>query len=170
MKKNKVTILFILLFISSLFVTFIFTQNQSDNLEKNQLQFRKEKANLVLDKLSKKEAGIYYFGFPECPWCQELQPMLEELLEFSQKEAYYIDIHDENFTKSDRAKLEKFYEESTGEKGLAVPFLVAINSFKDVETNVGTVEGHDASQEKMTENQDEKLLQKISDMIVFAEG
>ncbi|MDE1809283.1 hypothetical protein CS331_021470 [Klebsiella pneumoniae subsp. pneumoniae] len=37
-----------------------------------------------------RQQGIYYFGFPTCPWCLELLPILDKELEKESMNAYAV--------------------------------------------------------------------------------
>ncbi|MDE5758648.1 MAG: hypothetical protein K2H85_08560, partial [Allobaculum sp.] len=42
-----------------------------------------------------KQSGLLYFGFPNCPWCQEVVPILHELASQADVPVYYIQTRDE---------------------------------------------------------------------------
>ena len=42
--------------------------------------FVHEDSEQIIHKLVRKKEGIYYFGFPTCPWCVELLPVFNEVL------------------------------------------------------------------------------------------
>lgn len=112
--------------------------------------------------LEEKQEGLYYIGFPTCPWCISVTPILEEALSESNKTMYYLDKHSDKMTEALEERLTKWDNAlsvdltSGKEHGPQyVPFIVAIDKNGTITTHTGTVEGHQPSERGLTE--DEKL-------------
>ncbi|WEG72643.1 hypothetical protein OL234_06550 [Vagococcus intermedius] len=50
--------------------------------------FIKKNSSLVIESLVKNKAGIYLFGFNDCPWCKELSPIFKEILITNHEQAF----------------------------------------------------------------------------------
>ena len=127
--------------------------------------FVHEDSEQIIHKLVRKKEGIYYFGFPTCPWCVELLPVFNEVLSEHKKTAFVVNVRDKNYTNRQNGVLEKFYKQYTGEDGLSVPFVVAIDKNANVKVHVGTVDDHDASKKRLTSVRKEELINVLSDLI-----
>ncbi len=127
----------------------------------------------AVSMLKNKESGIFYFGYPDCPWCLEALPIMQETAASLGQNIYYVATRDEerNVLYSDEEVdiiLEYVGEyEDTDEEGnlhLYVPLVVKVNNGEVVGGNLGTVEGHDAHERKMTEEEKKQLSQIYLEM------
>ena len=132
MKLGLFIILFVIIFGGSYIVTN--KLNGTSAYVDETAQLVKDNQDDVVSRLEAKEQGMYYFGFPTCPWCVELLPVLD--------------------------KEDKLY----------VPFVVAINSSGDVKVHVGMVDDHDATKDKMTKDQEQRLVKILDKMIAFSQS
>ncbi|MEQ9763292.1 hypothetical protein ABPS01_01210 [Streptococcus sp. ZJ151] len=124
----------------------------------------------TLSKMTSGQAGIYYYGFPECPWCQELVPVLERVLKEEEKTAFAVDIHDKQYSQTDSQTLKSFYQAQVKQENVSVPFLVAISEAGEVRTHVGTVDGHNAKTAKMTKEQQEELAKTLRELVILGQS
>lgn len=134
------------------------------------VQFVHRSPQNTLEKLKNKEAGVYYFGFPTCPWCIELLPVLDKELKKQNFTAYVVNTRAENYSDRDNNVLEKFFIERTDEKEVTVPFVVAINRKGAIQTHIGTVSTHDAKKREMTVSEKKDLERILFRMINFSKG
>jgi len=144
-----------------LVVTIFFSKNYMNNLLENE-----KDPEIVLENLRTNKRGVYIFGFDECPWCQQLFPILKTVLEQHKEPFYYIDTHGEKFTKNDREILKEYIVKNTQYDDVVVPLVVMVNADGSLQYHVGTLEGHDASKDKLTLTQEEELKKKIENMII----
>lgn len=72
--------------------TFSETLKEQYSLVKNEIYLEEIKQE-NLEQFLKHGSGILFFGFPECPWCQEYLPLLNQFLEKNQTSAYYYNIY-----------------------------------------------------------------------------
>ncbi|MGY3765576.1 transporter [Vagococcus vulneris] len=130
--------------------------------------FRENDKNpkVVLENISKNKRGIYIFGFEDCPWCQQLYPVLDKVLSEYNEKAYYVDTHKENFTGQDRENLKKYMHEKTKFDDTVVPLIVMISEDGTYQYHVGTLEGHDAPKEQLTVSQENELKNNLKNMIL----
>lgn len=118
-----------------------------------------------------KKDAILYFGFPDCPWCIEALPIMDESAKAHKKTIYYIQTRDKNkkllYSEAQKKALFPYVDaflktDKKGEKKLYVPFVVVVKKGKAIKANIGTVEGHDAHERKMNEKE-KRQLRKIYD-------
>ena len=50
---------------------------------------------------------MYYFGFPTCPWCVELLPVLDKELQADHGKAYTVDVRGKHYSDADNAIVKK---------------------------------------------------------------
>ena len=109
--------------------------------------------------------GIYYYGFPTCPWCQELLPIYQQTLKNNQTQSYAVNTQKRTFTKYQCRILEQMYAKWTKSDDLTVPFIVGTRKDGKVRVHVGTVTGHNAKKRKMTLKQKEMLYRQLNSLI-----
>lgn len=132
-------------------------------------QFIHKKLSDTLDSMTKYKPGIYYYGFPTCPWCLELLPVFDSVLKQQGKKAYVVNTRADNYTSADNILLEKFFVNHTDKKRLTVPFIVVIKNNKVTMTHIGTVSGHNATESRMTNGQKKELTEKLKQLVKEAQ-
>lgn len=128
--------------------------------------FVSEEPKTVMDKLENKEEGIYFVGYANCAFCQDLVPVLEEVLEETDKTAIYLDVSKDSF----KAIIDRFVKfdnnlDKNLQSGGGVPFFIVIDKDQNIRTHVGTVDGYNPSVEEMSEDQTEYLKIKLKQAI-----
>lgn len=113
--------------------------------------FETATADDVIKALDGKKTFTLYFGFDTCPWCIEAVPVLNEAAKEYQTKVLY------NNTRSEVPDYEKVVNR-LGISKLYVPYVLFIRKGEVVKTNLGTVDGHDATTAKMTAAQRQELL------------
>lgn len=120
------------------------------------------------------ESGVLYFGFADCPWCQEAVPVLKEEAEKAGRSVVFIQTRDENreleYTDEQKARITPYIEEymsenDEGELTLFVPCVLVVENGTVVSGHVGTVDGHDAHERTMTDAEKEQLHQTYAAML-----
>lgn len=154
MKKVYITISVFLI----LFLVIILSKNIVINKNNN------SNPDNVLKDLMDNKSGIYVFGFEECPWCKQLYPVLDTVLNDSNQKARYVDIRNQNFTQSDRNNLKKYIIKNTTFEEVVVPLVIMISDDNSYQYHVGTLEGHDAPNAQLTLAQKEELKEKLKTM------
>ena len=119
----------------------------------------------ALQFFEEKKTGIMYFGFPDCPWCHDVVPILEKVSKEMDESVYYVrtrkgkkDNYEKLYTEDQRKCLvgyvgEYMSENEEGVVSLYVPLVVSINHGVCVSGHVGTVEGHDAHKREIKESE-----------------
>lgn len=120
------------------------------------------KMSEVPTMLDEKTSGIFYFGYATCPWCIEAVPIMNEVAKELELSIYYINkkasSSDEASTKQVEQRLTEILEkDEQGEPHLYVPEVVIVKDGKIVGHNLGTVDGHDAHERKMSSEEQRKL-------------
>lgn len=120
----------------------------------------------IMDDVEASVPGTYYFGYGECPVCQELVPVLEEVLTELDQTATYIDVSKEEFQKiSERFQTFDASLPENRQSGGGVPFVVGIDEDGTIRTHAGTVGNFQPGQTEMNEDQIEYLSIKLKQVI-----
>lgn len=163
--KKIISKIFFLLFSISFVYYIANTKTESNSIRiENSINFTKEPFGRTMKMISSKKPGIYYFGYQNCPWCVELQPILDEVLEQNKIKANYTNIKDKNFKDNYKNQLNKLYAKHVG-GNLEVPFLVIIDPERNISTHVGTLPNHNAIQNKLTHNEKNKLKSILNKLV-----
>lgn len=120
----------------------------------------------VLALFANKQSGIIYFGYPKCPWCVEALPIMDDVAKATNNQILYVETRDaeqnKTYTEEQKKELisyvEKFMDkDEEGNYQLYVPFVVVVKDGKALSGTIGTVEGHDAKERKMKEEEKVEL-------------
>ena len=168
MKKSKI-IIGIIVFLLTLTLINLYVQKKHGVIAYNDHTPRmiKTSPSDFMKRFREKKQGIYYFGFPECPWCIELLPVLDESLQNANEKAYVLNTHNQAFNQSLRQELTVFYKRHVHQKRVYVPLVVSINAKKDIKVHLDTVKGHNAKVSRMTKAQRKELRHILDQMISF---
>ena len=108
--------------------------------------------------------GIIYFGFPRCPWCRNIIPVLFEMASTNNIDTIYYfnpsDIrsnNDENYKKLVNILSDYLIENDNGEKTLHVPDVYFINNGEIVGHHLSTVDSQTSPYPPLTEEQTNEL-------------
>ena len=139
----------------------------------DQKPFEKTDINTVFTMLENKQSGIVYFGFSDCPWCQEALPILKQVLEEQELSCYYVQTRDEErkalLKEEEKAaimeeSMDFLQKDEENNPQLYVPFVIVIDEGKVIDGHVGTVEGYDTNERKMNEEEKQQLKDSYSTM------
>ena len=128
-----------------------------------------------LEKWANKEDGVYYFGYEDCPWCQDAIPILKEVAQSQNQSVYYIRTRDSNhkllYDERQKEELityigEYMEKNEEGELTLYVPMVVQMMEGTIENCHIGTVEGYEPSEREMTENEKEYLKEMYESYFV----
>lgn len=128
----------------------------------------------ALSFFKEKKSGLLYFGFENCPWCQEALPILREEAKRQNVSIHSILTRDENnellYTEEQKQEIIPYLQDymsknEEGELTLYVPLVVVVKDGKAIEGHVGTVDDHDAHARKMTEEEKQELQKKYEDLL-----
>lgn len=152
-------------------------------LENNNVKYKN--VNEIIDIL-KSGTGVIYFGFPECPWCRNLVPVLVNTLNEYTVPFYYYNAYDIRDNKHldengnivvDKEGTEEYYElvdvlkDYLGEysglndssiKRLYFPTIVFVKEGKILYTHIGTLDSQENPYIELSEEQQNELSNIIS--------
>lgn len=120
------------------------------------------------------KSGLLYFGFPDCPWCQEILPLLSASAKENGVEVHYVQTRDDNrellYTPEQKERIIPYLqdymsENDKGELTLYVPLLVEVENGTAVKGHQGTVDGHDAHERKMTDEEKEQAQSLVDEIV-----
>lgn len=113
----------------------------------------------AIDKIKTDASGIFYIGYPNCPWCIEAVPVMNEIAKENGQLIYYVDKKAESSSEASIEEMTTLLDEiltvdsETNEKKLYVPEVFILKDGDIVANNMGTVSGHDAKERKMNEEE-----------------
>ena len=140
------------------------TMKESDHVFK-EVTFKQ--ANEMLQ--DEKFTGIIYYGYPACPWCEEAVPIMNEVAKKLDLTIYYVNkkskanIDNPEGEKEATKLLDEAYgldKDDEGNARLYVPEVVVVQAGEVISHHMGTIESHDATERKMSEDEI-RILNKI---------
>ena len=121
----------------------------------------------LVNRIENKETCVAFFGFANCPWCNEALPILNELSKANQQTILYVNTRPNSSVKSNteipdydlllEAIGSTFSLDDEGKHHLYVPFVVFVKNGEVVYYHEGTTADHDATERKMTQEEVEEL-------------
>lgn len=124
----------------------------------------------AIQKIELNNSGIFYIGYPACPWCVEAVPIMDRAAKESKQHIYYVNKKAESSTEEDIKKMESLLsdflneDKETGLPKLYVPQVYVLEDGKIVSEHKNTVEGHDARERVMSETEQQQLLETYLEM------
>lgn len=140
-----------------------------ENFDTQNSMFEESDMAHLLNAIKEKKSGIFYLGFPKCPWCIEAIPVLNNIAKQHNQMIAYVRTRDDAseliYTPDQKKALISYAsaymnKDDEGEYQIYVPFVLVVKDGKVVAGHVGTVDGHDAHERKMKE-EEKKALQNI---------
>lgn len=124
----------------------------------------------VFDIIQNK-TGVIYFGFPGCPWCRNMIPVLFEAAKNNNIDTIYY-FNPKNVKKSDNDEYNKLKEilneylseDENGQKVLYVPDVYFIKDGKIVGHHLGTVDSQEDPTISLTEEEKNELLDIFNEL------
>ena len=124
----------------------------------------------VFDIIQNK-TGVIYFGFPGCPWCRNMIPVLFEATKNNNIDTIYY-FNPRNVKKSDNDEYNKLKEilneylseDENGQKVLYVPDVYFIKDGKIVGHHLGTVDSQEDPTISLTEEEKNELLDIFNEL------
>ena len=145
-----------------------------NGFEVKENMFIETTAEDVLKILEDKKSALVYFGFPACPWCEDIVPILNEAAKNQNYPVLYVEARDKdgnlNYSEEIKAKLYDAFdytlvENENGEKTMYFPYVVRIMDGVVVDAHIGTVDGHVAQERELTEDEIDGLRETFEVMI-----
>lgn len=124
----------------------------------------------VFDIIQNK-TGVIYFGFPGCPWCRNMIPVLFEVAKNNNIDTiYYFNPRDirksdnEDYNKLKEILNEYLSEDENGQKVLYVPDVYFIKDGKIVGHHLGTVDSQEDPTISLTDEEKNELLDIFNEL------
>ena len=123
----------------------------------------------VFDIIQNK-TGVIYFGFPGCPWCRNMIPVLFEAAKNNNIDTiYYFNPRNVKKSDNDDNKLKEILneylsEDENGQKVLYVPDVYFIKDGKIVGHHLGTVDSQEDPTISLTEEEKNELLDIFNEL------
>lgn len=173
-KQFKITLISKFIMICILIIIFGYSYIKSTNLNPmegyknlpsthNFIQSSFIKTNELLK--SDDFTGIIYYGYTDCPWCQEAVPLMNDAFDSLELDGYIYYVDKKAVENSDGKVEEKAVEiieedidlqlDENGQPHLYGPEVLVVKNGVIIAHNTGTVDSHDATQDEMSE--DERL-------------
>ncbi|MFT0848240.1 thioredoxin family protein [Actinomycetaceae bacterium L2_0104] len=139
--------------------------------------------------------GAIFFGFPECPWCRNAVPVMDEAAEaVNLDEIYYVNVHDMRDEKAldendeivvDKEGTEFYYYlleelgdqapeysslEDPSERRISVPLVAVVVGGDVITTHLGTVDSQEDPYVPLTEEQHNELLESYKTIFTRIPG
>ena len=138
--------------------------------------FEEVGADRIIQMIDNREDGLIVFGFPACPWCQQLLPVLDTVAKKSQIfHIFYVDIKDmrDNESSPDHEKYlyikQKFKEILDVEHDrINAPTVVTVTAGNVIDYHLDTVPSHqmvDGRLPEMTAEQKRELAEILKQVI-----
>ena len=124
-----------------------------------------------LDIIKDKKSAVVYYGFPKCPWCIEIVPILNEVAKENKITVYYVNTRlEENMDETQKGELVEILKDylETNDEGnphLYVPDVYVFKDGKVLDHHLGTVDGHDAHERKITDEEKQQVKETYQKMI-----
>lgn len=144
-------------------------ENVNINISKNN-PIKYATLDEVFDIIQNK-TGVIYFGFPGCPWCRNMIPVLFEAAKNNNIDTIYY-FNPRNVKKSDNDEYNKLKEilneylseDENGQKVLYVPDVYFIKDGKIVGHHLGTVDSQEEPTISLTEEEKNELLDIFNEL------
>ena len=120
----------------------------------------------AIQYFTKEKSGILYFGYSSCPWCKEAKPVLKKVAQKNGIDIQYVKVRDDKknrlYTDDQKTIIEPYIQDymSNNDEGiltLYVPLVLVIKNGKVIDGHEGTLDSHDATERKMTDDEKEEL-------------
>ena len=121
------------------------------------------------NKIENKDSFILYLGFPTCPWCRNIIPVLfDSVKENNIDNIYYMntrEINTDDYDKLIELVYEYLTEDSEGNKSLYVPDVYFFNKGNIVGNHLGSVDSQTDPTIPLNKEQVKELKGIYSDLI-----
>ncbi len=149
-KKLSILLVIIILLLSITSCKKENIMNDYPNIDDKRHVYKEIEVNDVIKKIEKKESFVLIMGFPECPWCQAIMPVLNEVAKENKvKTVYYLyikDIRDNTSSEghNDYLKLQdNYFNDAIDEKNrINAPTVVKVENGTMTKHHINTVDSH----------------------------
>lgn len=136
LQKKKTLLAWFIFFLAICFVGGFFPAKRTSSVTQHYIQQNEPD---VFEKLAKRKAGIYFFYFPECPWCKEILPVLKKEALAKKVSVNLINIHATSYSDADKQQLKKIIKTTGNGDEIIVPFIVTIDPQQNIRGQIGLI-------------------------------
>ena len=120
----------------------------------------------AIQYFTQEKSGVLYFGYSSCPWCKEAKPVLKKVANENHIDIQYVKVRDEEknrlYTDDQKEQIQPYIQDymSNNDEGvltLYVPLVLVVKDGKVIDGHEGTLDSHDATERKMTNDEKEQL-------------
>lgn len=106
------------------------------------------------------KTAIIFYSFEDCPWCYDALPVLLDVIRDEDIKVFYVAATREERVEGNPSydKTMEFFKDEVGEK-MYIPFCAFLKDGVIVGSHTGTVEGHNAKETPIDQQQKEELYQ-----------
>ena len=144
-----------------------------DLLAAKNTPFEKVTMEDVVSYIENKESHIVFLGFRDCPWCQDLMPILNDIAIQKNVKIKYVNVRPENTKESDLrnennptyVKLQELLGDVSGDgtNKIYVPYVAVIRDGKVVDFMLSL--DYDAHTVQITEAQIEEYKTRLNELL-----
>lgn len=120
----------------------------------------------IMTDMENKVPGVYYFGFPECPYCQALVPHLQPILADHDLKALTVNMRSKEFANNEilQTRFEDFlktFPAGVNNSAGQVPFTIVISKDGIVDAHLGVTPTFEDPRNPLTEAEIEFLTARL---------
>ena len=144
-----------------------------DLLAAKNTPFEKATMEDVVSYIENKESNIVFLGFRDCPWCQDLMPILNDIAIQKNVKIKYVNVRPENTKESDLrnennptyVKLQELLGDVSGDgtNKIYVPYVAVIRDGKVIDFMLSL--DYDAHTVQITEAQIEEYKTRLNELL-----
>lgn len=147
---------------------------QEDELDQALASFTPLDFESAISFFEEGKSGVLYFGFHDCPWCEDVVPLLYDAASQEDVEVYYVETRDLErnrlYTDEQKERIIPYIGDymSDNEKGeltLYVPLVLSVEDGKVSMGHQGTVEGHQAKEREMTDEENAQVREDLEKIV-----
>lgn len=150
------------------------SEAQEDKLDQALASFTPLDFESAISFFEEGKSGVLYFGFHDCPWCEDVVPLLYDAASQEDVEVYYVETRDLErnrlYTDEQKERIIPYIGDymSDNEKGeltLYVPLVLSVKDGKVTMAHQGTVEGHQAKEREMTDEENAQVREDLEKIV-----
>ena len=139
-----------------------------NSIDDTKTTFKEISFDEAIQYFTQEKSGVLYFGYSSCPWCNEAKPILKKVAKENGIDIQYVKVRDEEknrlYTDDQKVIIEPYIQDymSSNDEGiltLYVPLVLVVKNGVVIDGHEGTLDSHDATERKMTDDEKKELTQ-----------
>ena len=141
-------------------------EEKCNEKENTKISFNEISFDEAIQYFTQEKSGVLYFGYSSCPWCKEAKPILKKVAQENGIDIQYVKVRDDKknrlYSEDQKAIIEPYIQDymSNNDEGvltLYVPLVLLVKDGKVIDGHEGTLDSHDATERKMTDDEKNEL-------------